>query len=127
MTLPRELILEQLATLAADHQLVPYARDLIPAAALVMIRVDEVTPTTDKTARKYTAALVIITPRSDPHGAADDELDVLLEDVLHVVDNAPGLSWTAAKRGTYATGDGTPICPAYEVTITVHTTHTRGT
>lgn len=126
MTLPRALILTALNTLTAEHHLIGYSRDITPTRTTVMVRIDEVTPTVDAIARKYTAALILVTPLTNPNGPADDDLDALLEDVLYVVDNAPGLTWTAAKRGTYATSDGIPICPAYEVTITVHTSHTRG-
>ena len=126
MTLPRALILTALTALTPDHNLIGYGRDITPTRTTVMVRVDEVTPTADALARKYTAALVLVTPRTDPNGPADDDLDTLLEDVLYVVDNAAGLSWTTAKRGTYTTSDGIPVCPAYEVTITVHTSHTRG-
>lgn len=124
MTLPRTLILAEISSLAPDHALVPYSRDIVPTKTTVMVRLDEVTPTTERLARKYTAALVLITPRQAP-GPADDELDALLEDVLYVVDNAPGLTWTDAKRGTFVV-DGVPLLPTYEVTITVHTVHTRG-
>lgn len=122
MTLPRSLILTALDALTPEHQLVAYSRDLTPTRTTVMVRVDEVAPTPDRMLRQYRAALLLLTPRTDPAGPADDELDALLEDVLHALDRAvAGIVWESARRVVYA-----DVLPAYEVTITVHTNHTRG-
>ena len=122
MTLPRPLIVAQLASLSAEYQLIPYARDITPTRATVMVRIDGVSPTDDRMLRRYQAALLVITPRIDPTGPADDELDAALEDVLYSLDQTPaGIVWESARRVVYA-----DVLPAYEIAITVHTNHTRG-
>lgn len=129
---PRQLVLDALAaTELAAYRLIPYARD--PGAIeapTIMVRVDQVDPSTEHLTRRYTFALILLTPRTDPTGPADDELDELLEDVLHALDNT-GLAivWTRATRAGFApSGDPSNAgTPCYEVTVNVTTTHTRGT
>lgn len=126
MTTPRQALTQVLSdTSLAAYDLVPYARDLTPDRATIMIRVDGVTPTNDQLMRRYRFGLVLVTPRVDPGGPADDELDALLEDVLHVLDNTGPyeITWQTADRATYADAR----LPAYEITVTAYTTHTRGT
>lgn len=114
--------LAPLATPAYGYRLVPYARDLdVTETPVVMLRLDDVKPGADGLARAYTYTLVLVTPLTDPTGPADDDLDLVLEDVIHVIELASdGIVWTAAKRGVYAERH-----PAYEVAITVYTTHGR--
>ena len=98
---------------------VGYARQIDPPArSTVMVRIDEVTrPAGLPTGcRAYKFALVCIAASTDPGGPADDELDGLLEDVLHALDVAPDLTWETASRAVYNDTN-----PAYEVVLTVHT------
>ena len=96
-----------------------YARQIDPPAwPTVMVRVDEVSRPAGmpQGCRVYKFALVCIAAKTDPDGPADDELDGLLEDVLHALDTAPDLIWETATRAVYA-----ETSPAYEVALTVHT------
>ena len=96
-----------------------YARQIDPPARpTVMVRVDEVTRPSDLPigCRVYKFALVCVAALTDHGGAADDELDVLLEDVLHALDSAPALTWDTATRAVYAETN-----PAFEVIVTVTT------
>lgn len=123
MTTPRTLVKDALTPLlGASCDLMEYARQVPPPPRpVVMIRADEVTPNVAglDEARRWKFALVVLASLTDPTGPADDQLDTLLEDVLHAVDQAPGLTWESAKRAVYA-----DTTPAYEVTVIVHTLHT---
>ena len=85
-----------------------------------MVRVDTVAPSPIPNAlREYTFGLLLLTPLTRP-GAADDELDGLLEDVLFALEGSAvpnGIVWSKAERATYE-----DKFPAYEVTLTVHIT-----
>ena len=97
----------------------PYAKQIDPPArSTVMVRVDEVTRPSDLPigCRIYKFALVCVAAQTDPGGPADDELDGLLEDVLHALDVAPDLTWDTATRAVYAETN-----PAFEVIVTVTT------
>lgn len=122
---PRQLVTELLeAGLPEGIVVLPYARDgVVPASTTVMIRVDSVTraPEAPIAHRRYTYAVIVVAAQVDDHGAADDELDGALEDVLHVIETSPGLPmWTSAERAVY--GESTQL-PAYEITLTV--THSK--
>ena len=116
----RTMVIDALEDAVPDGiDVMGYARQISPPARpTVMVRVDEVTRPDGlpQGCRAYRFALVCIGSRTDPGGPADDELDGLLEDVLHAVDQAPDLTWTNATRAVYADAS-----PAFEVTITVHT------
>ena len=96
-----------------------YARQIAPPArSTVMVRIDEVTRPAGlpQGCRAYKFALVLIAAQTDPGGPADDELDALLEDVLHALDTGSDLTWDTASRAVYNETN-----PAYEVGLTVHT------
>lgn len=107
----------------ASVTVLPYARQIAPPPRpTVMVRLDRLIPGTLAgvgQVRSTELALIVLAAKTDPTGPADDELDALLEDVIHAVEQAPGLTWTEAKRAVYA-----DTIPAYEVSVTTHTTHT---
>ena len=114
-----------MVTAAVDAAMPPgvdvlgYARQIDPPARpTVMVRVDEVIrpPALPSGCRAYRFALVCIAAQTDPGGPADDELDGLLEDVLHALDTGTDLTWENATRAVYNDTN-----PAYEVAVTVHT------
>ena len=113
----RDTVIEQLEQLdLGAAKVMPYATNLLVVdRPTVMVRVDNITP--DPRARvwrRYDIALVLVVPKTEP-GPADDQLDGLLEDVLHELekDTTP-LTWTAAKRAVFQEG-----YPAYEVVLSV--------
>jgi hypothetical protein len=119
MTTPRAQLVELLQAVTPDTlDVLPYARTISqPPRTTVMVRVDEVTPSTvaPSTHREYGFVLVLIAG-TNVHGDADVELDDALEDLLHAIDTAPPGKlprWSSAKRGTYE-----DVAPAYEVTLT---------
>jgi hypothetical protein len=116
----RALIVSGLSdTIPEGIDVLAYARAIpAPPRSTVMVRVDEVTkpPNLPQGCRAYRFALVCIAARTDPTGPGDNELDALLEDVLHAVDKAPDLTWERATRAVYADAS-----PCYEVVLTVHT------
>jgi hypothetical protein len=104
-----------------DIDVEPYARNIDPPLApVVMVRLDKVRPS--RTAGylwDVDAALVLVGPSTTP-GAADDELDAALGDVLFALESgdiASLLYWTEATRATYGPTDGDPTNPAYEITL----------
>lgn len=124
---PRQLLLDALtAGELAAYRVIPYARDIdVPDTPTILVRVDAVAPARDQLTRTYTFALLLVAAQT-ADGAADDELDELLEDVLHALGNT-GLAivWTTAKRGVWLDPTDTPRFPLYEVTVEVTTTHER--
>lgn len=123
---PRQLLIDALsAGELAAHRVIPYARDIdVVERSTILVRVDKVTP--GGVTRTYRFALVLVPKRTDPTGPADDELDQLLEDTLHALDNT-GLAvvWTEANRGVWLDSTDTPRFPIYEVAVDVTTTHER--
>lgn len=121
MTTPRELIVEALTAAAPETvSVVPYGDTASPQKrSQALVRIDEVAPepTAPQAMRVYTYGIVLIASKTHP-GAADDELDAALEDVLHAIDQAPGHTWERAVRATF---EDTKI-PAYEITVSVHIT-----
>ncbi len=118
MTARTEVVALLLATLPPDITILPYAREIDPPAQpTVMVRIDEVRPSPAGFGlQNYEFALVLIAAKTAP-GPADDELDVLLDDVLHALGKPAipvGVTWTSAKRATY-----NDTHPAYEVAISV--------
>lgn len=109
---------------AGDIVLIEHARQIAaPVRPTVMIRLDSTRPTALAgvgQARETTFSVIVLAAKTDPNGPADDELDALLEDVIAGIEAAPGLTWTTAKRAVYA-----ETTPAYEITVTTHTTHTQ--
>lgn len=103
---------------AAEWVVMPYARDIDPPSkATVMVRADVIRPSGLPGAwREYDFALLVITPLTDP-AAADAELDDLVEDVLHAVDESRLPTWTSATRGSFE-----EKFPCYEVALTVTVT-----
>lgn len=119
MTARTELVTELTATLPTSILVLPYARGIDPPTKpTVMVRVDQVTPSSNPQAqRDYQFALVLIATKTEA-GPADDELDGLLEDVLYELDKSTKINWTTAERATYE-----EKFPAYEVTVTIHTNY----
>ena len=116
----RDVILAAALDLPLEVDVVPYARSATISAPTVMVRIDRVQK--QGPWRDYSAALLCIVPNQveDP----DDELDALLEDVLHAIDvtKAGPLRWTTAERATFENA-----YPCYEVTVTVPIVHQRTT
>lgn len=119
MSTPRSEVASVLtAALPADIRIIPYARSLDAAGATgtVMIRIDEVNPSANPQAlREYVFALILVVPQTT---TADDDLDALLEDVLHALESRDvpnGIVWTHAARATFE-----EKFPAYQVDLTVH-------
>lgn len=114
---PRQLLTEALTgILPADVDVIPYSHNIdAPSASTVMVRFDRATPSPAAGgARLYQFTLIGIAAKTTA-GPADDELDMLLEDVLAAIDGAStaGINWTEAVRGTY--GEPEPTNPAFEV------------
>lgn len=111
MSAARDLVVEQLAQLDPldDVDVRAYARlNRQPATQTVMVRVDEIEPSSDVTqlARVYRFSLILLGTRlvtdDDAVGGVDDELDDLVELVLAALDEGPtDVIWTKATRGTY--------------------------
>ena len=98
------------------------ARIDTPNKRTVMIRVEDVRPDERAPVKFYlfTYTLLLVSPFTDDgRGAADEDLDELLEDVLLAVEATPDVQWTAATRGQWL---DTPL-PAYEISIQVR--HTK--
>lgn len=107
----RDAILAAVAALPLEVDVEPYARNAVIDAPCVMVRLDRVAKSGPW--RNYSAALLVLVPNVVED--ADDELDALLEDVLHVLDTDAGpLTWTTAERATF-----NDAFPCYEVTLTV--------
>jgi len=104
--------------LPTDVRVMAYARNIDrPDRDVVMLRQDGVEPhpAAPESHRRYTLTAIVVGAKVDPDGGADDNLDALLEDVLHAVESSPILGWTEARRGTWLN----TTAPAYEVTVTV--------
>lgn len=110
MTTARDLVVEQLDNVApTDCQVRPYARlKRQPAQPTVLVRVDEVEPSSDTSqlARVYRFSLIVLGTKlvtdDDDKGGVDDEIDDLAELILAALDKGPtDVIWTSAKRGTY--------------------------
>jgi len=84
------------------------------ARPLVMVRLDRITPRPEagKWRRQYGAALLVVHPVIDTGDPGTDELDLLVEDVLHALD-VSRLRWTGAERVTLQETNG----PAWEITL----------
>ena len=117
--LARDVLINALAGLPADIDVIPYARNIAyPLRTTVMVRTDKVSPAGAGGSWDVESALVIIAAKVDPTGPADDELDAALQDVLYLLDTddrAAGLLWTGATRAVY--GEPEPTNPAYEVAV----------
>lgn len=122
MTARAELTAVLRGELTADIDVIAYARNIdAPTRSTVMVRVDQVNNDSPAAGlRVYQFALVLIAAKTTA-GPADDELDLLLEDVLAALTSQAipnGVVWSApATRATY--GDPDPTNPAYEVPVTV--------
>lgn len=119
----RDALVTNLDDVAAlGVKVVAYSRTLDNLERVtLLVRVDEVR--NSKLARGWRdvdVTLILATPRTDPTGPADDELDGALEDVLDVLDSDDvadiGIVWSRATRATL---DGN--FPAYEIAATVTT------
>lgn len=115
---PRALLTALLSgSLPSDVRVVPYARTIDPPSeSTVMVRIDKVRPSkATGYANEYDFALVLVGALTTPDGAADDELDALLEDVLYAISQpGNGVAFIEATRAVYAETN-----PAYEVAVQV--------
>jgi hypothetical protein len=121
MTTPRQMVIDALAPLLPDVDVVAYARNLDSLdRPTVMVAIHTVTPlpTPGVGFRTYTFELYVMTPLTTP-GDADDELDATLEDLLAALDDTGQLGWSDARRGTYE-----DAWPAYVVTVPTYSQHT---
>lgn len=123
MSATRDALVANLTDLEAlNVKVIPYARTLDGLERVtLLVRVDEVrNSTVARGWRDFDVTLILATPRTDPTGPADDELDGALEDVLDVLDSPDaadiGIRWSRATRATL---DGN--FPAYEIASTVTT------
>lgn len=118
MGTPRaEVVAVLTAALPAAVTVIPYARNIdVAGQGTVMVRVDEVTPSPQPQAlREYKFALVLVVEQTV---TGDDDLDALLEDVLHALESRDvpnGIVWTTVTRATFE-----EKFPAYQVNLTVH-------
>lgn len=123
MPTPRLQLIAALAPVIPDGITVEaYGRTLDnPHTVTLMPYVDKVTPRRDISAmsREYEYGLVLVASTDSADPSTDDELDEALEDTLHAIDQAPGLTWTEARRSRYQ-----DTRAAYLIAVTVHTTHT---
>lgn len=115
MTARTEVVAALTAVLPSDITILPYSRSIDPPyQSTVMVRVDEVRPSVQPQAfREYKFAVLVIAKHAT-FGAADDELDSLLEDVLLAIDKSTLLTWQLATRASFE-----EKYPAYEVEIAV--------
>jgi len=102
---------------ALDVRVEPYARNSTVDEPTVMVRLDRVVKA--RPWRTYEAALLVLVPQLVP-GNADDELEALLEDVLHALDGGR-VPWTAASRAVFEDLQ----VPGYEVALSVPLTITQ--
>lgn len=103
------------------YNVIDYSRDIDPPAkSTVMLRFDGLTPGPVLGTWTFKWALVLVAAKTLP-GAGDDEIDNLLVDVIHVLEQLsqaiPGLTWSEATRGVFP--PDTQTQPAYEVAIAV--------
>jgi hypothetical protein len=118
MTARDEVVAALQTVVPSGIEVIAYSRDIDqPAKPTVMVRVDRVRPVPEsREVRRYGFALILITPKTTA-GPADDELDGLLEDVLHAVESSTdGLVWTQATRANYE-----DRFPAYQIELDVIT------
>lgn len=120
----RALVAQMLAPLSAPTRPRPVVvhKYLSPpetvAKHTVLLSVEEVRPAVAQGLREYDVALLLTVPKSMP-GAADDELDLLLDDVLELLESNAvpnAVTWSKAERSTFR-----EATPAYLVTLTVTT------
>lgn len=122
MSTSRDAIVDKLDPLVDAFKVVAYSRRLDALERLTLfVRVDAVQ--NSKVARgwrDFDVTLILATPKVDPTGPADDELDGALEDLLDVLDSADsdelGLTWSRATRATLDDS-----FPAYEIAATATT------
>ena len=122
--LPRDQLVAVLEAAFGDSDLdvkahVPNQLDQL-VKPTVLVGISTVAPTDRGVLgfRVYAFELVLLTPHTDA-AASDNDLDPLLEDLLLVLEQAPALVFTGARRGTYEdTGR-----PTYFVDVTVNTQH----
>ena len=115
MTARNEVVTLLDGILPTDVDVIAYARNIDPPKrSTVLVRVDEVVPNPlPQVWRGYRFALVLVAAKTDA-GPADDELDGLLEDVLHAIDTSDTITWDKASRAVYQDTN-----PAYEVVLNV--------
>ena len=115
----RQALADVLATvLPADVLVIPYADQIDPPQqSTVMLRLDNVSPGASLGMGAYTFALILIAGTTSA-GAGDDELEALLEDVLHAITKPSvtgAITWDPpATRGIYADSN-----PSFQVNVTV--------
>lgn len=82
----------------------PYADDVKPEplhpVAIAWVEALGPTDVMPKTALLYRVKLLVTVAKVEP-GAADDDLDDLVDDVRACLDDTDQLLWTSAQRGSY--------------------------
>ncbi|MGW5239494.1 hypothetical protein ACWEOW_11225 [Monashia sp. NPDC004114] len=108
---------------ASAYNVIKYSRNIDPPTkSTVMLRFDGLAPGPVLGTWTFKWALVLVAAKTTS-GAGDDEIDDLLVDVVHVLDQigaaVPGITWSEATRSVYP--PDTQTNPAYEVAMTVAT------
>lgn len=121
----RALLTAMLAPLVNDGVVVRSYLDPPDTIAkpTVLVSVEKVRPSVAEGLREYEAQLLATVPQTTA-GAADDAVDLLLDDLLDLLDSNDvpnAVAWSEAVRSTYR--DSTP---AYLLTLTVTTEIAEG-
>lgn len=115
----------QLAALLVDAldesvKVVGYAEAITPEPDhdVVVIALDEVTPSRYSGARTVRISLLVAVAKTGV-GAADDALEVHLGAVLDALDEIAWVDWKSAKRSIYAPSEDSPGFPAFSIDIEI--------
>jgi len=102
MSAARDFIHTQLvAELPANYTVHPYAPQLDGVEGpVLLLALDHVEPRPQagQHRRVYRAKVLAVAPVADVDLATTEEVDQLLEDVLHAIDQARNITWTQADR-----------------------------
>lgn len=89
-----------------------------PGHDLVMVMLDEVTPSKWASARHTVVSVIVSVAKVTP-GVADDALEAHLGAVLDALDDIAWANWTVAKRSLYAPTEDSAGFPAFTITIEI--------
>lgn len=111
------------ASLEPGVRVVPYQRVVDNLTGpLCMVGISSVVPDEllPHERRRYTVTVSVLVATTDP-GAADDDVDALLEDVLAAIDADLHLAWSTAERASFSSSPNSPATfPGYDVTLLAH-------
>lgn len=105
--------------LSSGWDIQPHMGTRVIGKPTVMIGSSKVSRGTTHSLRVKEVTVMVVAPKTTA-GAADDQIDQLLDQVLDVVDRITGTVWSEAQRAIYAPdpqGDGTN--PAYTINLTL--------